>query len=208
MKQFRGLLVLFGISALLVTQSSYSLSVLISASDVRWNRQDVPAGVTYKRASQAVNEQVQSWLMQMLQDSKKVPPWFSGNLITVGPMLWKEIDTAADKRFGDTGRFMMMVQTSKPFVVPGGVLRTEPAREAFWEVLWKSHPELKSAIIRKAKARELSYYWAMIPFDIEEPFFTLDTGEKQFIMNVIYETKGISMIWIDLVGNLDDLGNQ
>ncbi len=209
MAEVRRPLFLFGLSALLAIQSASSLTALPSASETLKNRtisgQDVPRGVTYKRASKAVNAEAQSWLEQMIQDPKKVPIWFVGNLVTIGPMLWREVNPTTDSRFGDTGRFMMMIQTSKPFVVPGGVLRTEAAREAFWDVLWRRYPELAKASVRKAKAPELSYYWAMIPYDIEEPFFTLDTGEKQFIVNFIYEKKGISSIWIDLVGDLEDL---
>jgi hypothetical protein len=172
------------------------------------NGQDVPNGVTYKRASKAVDSKAKSSLELMLKEPTKAPAWFVGNLVTVGPTLWKEIDPTSDNRFGDTGRFMLMIQTSRPFTVQGGVLRTEAAREAFWDALWKLHPELASASVRKAKASELSYYWAMIPYDIAEPFFTLDAGEKQFIVNIIYDKKEISSVWIDLVGDLESLARR
>jgi hypothetical protein len=211
MKEFKRPLFLFGLSVLLAFQTAPSLTALSSASITPKNHtisgQDVPRGITYKKASEPINAEAQSWLEQMIRDPRKVPTWLVGNLVTVGPMLWREFDPKADSRFGDTGRFMLMIQTSKPFVVPGGVLRTEAAREAFWDVLWRLYPELAKASVRKAKAPELSYYWAMIPYDIEEPFFTLDTGKKQFIVNFLYEKNGISSIWIDLVGNLEDLAS-
>ena len=62
--------------------------------------------------------------------------------------------------------------------------------------------ELKGAAVRKARAAELWYYWATIPFDIQEPFFTLDTGRQQFIVNIITAEDNGTILWIDVVGDL------
>ena len=166
---------------------------------------DVPRGVKYKRASQELNDRVLTQLEEMLKNPDMAPDWFVGNTVVVGPMLWRKIDPSKDPRFGDTGRFMIMILGPNPAIVPGGVMRTDEARKACWDVLWKMHPDLANASVRKANSGERSFLSVMAPYDPEDPLFTLDTGDKQFIINVMYDKNAVSMIWIDVVGDLNEL---
>jgi hypothetical protein len=62
--------------------------------------------------------------------------------------------------------------------------------------------------VRKARANEISYYWATIPFDIEEPFFAIETGSDVFIAQITRNKDKTALFWIDLVGDLHALKSQ
>ena len=62
--------------------------------------------------------------------------------------------------------------------------------------------------IRKARADELSFYWATIPFDIEEPLFVVDTNSERFIVHLLNKQPKITLFWIELVGDLRTLKNK
>ena len=59
--------------------------------------------------------------------------------------------------------------------------------------------------MRKGKAEEISYYWATIPFDIEEPFFVIDTGSERFVAHFKVKDRVPRLFWIDVVGDLRTL---
>jgi uncharacterized protein len=69
-------------------------------------------------------------------------------------------------------------------------------------------PALSSAKVRKAKANKISYYWATIPFDIEEPFFTIEAGPDVFIAQITQNKSRMALFWIDLVRDLRALKPQ
>lgn len=94
--------------------------------------QEIPRGVTYKRASDAVNAKAKAALEKALAEPGRIQPPFEGRTIVVGT----------------------------------------------------------------------------IPFDVEEPFFTIDTGQKQFIVNLIPGGEGRLIVWIDLVGDVRSLKPQ
>jgi hypothetical protein len=76
---------------------------------------------------------------------------------------------------------------------------------SFWSALLKAYPALKSAKVRKANAKEIRYYWATIPFEIEEPFFAIDTGSEVFVAH--FGSLSPSLFWIDRVDDLSKLKN-
>jgi hypothetical protein len=170
--------------------------------------QEIPAGVRYKRASEAVNAEAKAALEEALTQPGKPPARFAKFTTVVGPMLWKELDPAADSILREAKGIMVFIQTPKPILAEGGRMLSDESREAFWKAVWELYPELKSATVRKAKAKELSYYWSTIVLDIEEPFFTLDTGKHQFIVNIMSPGDKEPLFWIDLVGDLNSLARR
>ncbi len=55
----------------------------------------------------------------------------------------------------------------------------------------------KAPVIRKLGPDELSLYWAMIPFDIQEPIYILEAGDKRFLLNLIADKDKFSVMWVD-----------
>ncbi len=164
----------------------------------------VPEGVNYKTASEPVNAAANSALQTALA-SDQFPEEMFGEVTVCGPMLWKALKPAADKVLLGAKPVIAMITDPEAIHAEGKRLLTADERKSFWS-LWRSkYPGLKNGTIRKARADELSFYWATIPFDIEEPLFVVDTGAERFIVHLANKQQKTTLFWIDLVGDLRTL---
>jgi len=71
--------------------------------------------------------------------------------------------------------------------------------------LLDKYPGLRKGMVRPARANEISFYWATIPFDIEEPFFAIETPTDVFVANLRFEKETVTLFWIDRVDDLRKL---
>src|SRR5882672_762310 len=189
--------------------SSLTLRVLtvlfaILLTSVSAMSQEVPEGVVYKTAPESVNAAAKLALEKALA-SDSFPAEIFGDVTVCGPMLWKSLKPAADKVLLDAKPVMAMITDPEVIHAEAKRLLSVDERQSFWGAWRSKYPKLKTASIRKAHADELSFYWATIPFDIEEPFFVLDTGSERFVVQLANKQGKISLFWIDLVGDLRTL---
>ena len=101
----------------------------------------------------------------------------------------------------------MMLSVPEPLKVEGRGLRTQEQRDLFWKLLIDKFPQLKNGRVRIAKPNEIQYYWSTIPFDIEEPFFAIETPTEVFIANLRTSGGVTTLFWIDRVDDLRKLKN-
>jgi hypothetical protein len=167
--------------------------------------QEIPVGVNYKRASDTVNATAKAALERALKNGDQYPAYLLPDVVTCGPMLWKALKPSADKVLLESKVTDGFVATPEPTHVELRGLLTERQRRSFWAELLDKYPKLKTATVRKATAGEISYYWATIPFDIQEPFFAIDDGSEVFVAH--FGEQSPALFWIDLVGKLGDLRN-
>ena len=167
--------------------------------------QDIPKGVNYKTAPEAVNTLAKSSLEQALASPDKLPSDLFGEVTVCGAMLWKLLKPSADRVLLDSKPVIMMVGVPESIQAEGKRILTREERESFWRVFVAKNPKLKGATVRKGKAEEISYYWATIPFDIEEPFYVIDTGSERFVAHFRVKDDKPRLFWIDLVGDLRTL---
>jgi len=170
--------------------------------------QEIPKGVNYKKASEAVNTLAKVNLERALVSTEAVPPDFFGAVVVVGPMLWKSLKPSADQVLLDSKPVVIMVQTPSPVAAEGKRILTDEERQAFWKLLHATYSKLKEGKVRKGSGAEISYYWATIPFDIEEPFFVVDVGTERFIAHFQLKDEKPRLFWIDRVGDLRTLKPQ
>ena len=79
--------------------------------------------------------------------------------------------------------------------------RPKEAQSRFWTLALK-YPELRKGVVRVARAKEIQYFWTTIWFDIEEPFFAIETPTNVFVVQLTIE-KGIPVLfWLDRVDDL------
>jgi TPR repeat protein len=166
---------------------------------------DIPKGVNYKKASDEVNAKARELMAKALANKAESKAQLLSDTFTCGPMLWKVLKPIADKTLLDSKPATGVIQNPTPTPTEARGLITDAQRKSFWAVLLKRYPALSTATIRKADPREISYYWATIPFDIEEPFFAIDAGADTFIANFIMKDNKPALFWIDLVGDLHTL---
>lgn len=167
--------------------------------------QEVPKGVNYKRAPEEVNALARSGIERALAVPDKVPAGFFGEVTVVGPTLWRALKPSADRVLLDAKPVIMLIPTPEPIQTEGRRLLTDGERESFWHLFRAGYAKLKDGKVRKANSDEIAYYWATIPFDIEEPFLVIDTGAERFVAHFMVTDGKPRLFWIDLVGELRHL---
>lgn len=163
--------------------------------------QEIPKGVKYKKTSVSVNAAAKSALQSALA-SDSTPLDFFGDVTVCGPMLWKVLKPDAEPVMLKTKPVIANIQNPEPIVAEAKGILKDDERQSFWRSLKTKFPLMKSAKIRPAHADEISFYWATIPFDIEEPFFVVETANERFVVHLQNKNGKITLFWIDLVGDL------
>ena len=166
--------------------------------------QDIPTGVRYKKASEDINNRSKAALESVLADSN-FPSKFFSSATMIGPTLWKAIKPDSDQTLINSKPVMVVISGKSPISAEGKGIVADNERKSFWKLLRTKYADLSSAKVRKAKPEEINYFWATIPFDIEEPFWVIETGGDRFIANFQVEAGEARLFWIDLVGDLEKL---
>jgi hypothetical protein len=179
------------------------LALLLIATPVL--AQEIPKGVRYKPAPESVNAAAKTALEKVLA-SDELPKEFFGEVVVCGPMLWDALKSSADKILFDAKPIFIVIPSGGESIQTEGrgILKIEE-RQSFWRSLRAAYPSLKTAKVRKAHADEILHYWAEIPFDIEEPFFVVETNSERFVVNLRNKNDNITLFWIDVVGDLRSL---
>ena len=162
----------------------------------------VPSGVHYKPADSAVNQAARDQLVKALAQKEDVSGEFFGSALTCGPGLWKVLQNSADKRLQDAKPVIVLVNSVQ--IEAKGLITREQQKD-LWGLLISHFPALPTATVRKARADEIRYYWATIPFDIAEPLFSIDDGKEAIIANFTMEDGKPKLFWLDLVTDLQEL---
>jgi TPR repeat protein len=168
----------------------------------------IPEEVKIKAASDADTASAKAGLEKALADDTSFPKELLGDTATCGPTLWAALKGSADETLLHSKVMTAMLSVPEPLQTVGRGLVTEEQRKAFWKLLRAKYPALKTAIVRKPSADEVRYYWATIPFDIEEPLFAIEAGANTFIVNLKIEKNKPVLFWVDLVGDLHQLADQ
>jgi hypothetical protein len=167
--------------------------------------QEIPEGIIYKIAPDEINTLAKSGLEHALANSDNIPLELFGDLIVCGPMLWKSLKPIADQALLESKPILIGLSVPEPIDVEGKRLTTPKEQESFWLVMMARYSNFKKGIIRKAYVEEISYYWATIFFDIEEPFYVIDTDSDSFIVDFKVIDGKPQIFWIDLFGDLRTL---
>ena len=182
-----------------------SCMAIAQASD---GRPEIPTGVKYKVASDDVNAAAKTLLEKALTGNKSALKDLLSDALTCGPMLWQTMKPVAAPVLLNAKPVTMVVTTPVAVTTEGRALVSDETRQTFWAALTEKFPALSSGKVRKAKANEISFYWATIPFDIEEPFFAIEAGSDVFIVQITRDKDKTALFWIDLVGDLRTLKRQ
>jgi hypothetical protein len=182
---------------------SRSLAILLFLSVSAFS-QEIPAGVRYKKAADDLNNLAKKNLESALL-SDAVPSDLFNGVTVLGPMLWKSLKPANDPVMLAMKPVTLIVPGPSSFAAEGKRVLFDVEREAFWNVFRKQYPNLKEGKVRKGNAQEISFYWATIPFDIEEPLWVIEAGSDRFIAHFQVKEGQPRLFWIDLVGDLATL---
>ena len=189
----------------------FVLALLISAAAIRADDSiKIPAGIRYKQASAKINEDAKELLRNKFSaevEDKEVLSLFE-EMVICGPGLWRDVKQDESLAKLDKGKihFQVPVRGADGKVVrvdklEGKLFQSADEVLAFWKVFVK-HTDLSNLKIRKLNVEELRLFWAMIPFDITEPLFILESEKHKLL--VVFKSPGadkasekLKIMWID-----------
>jgi len=151
---------------------------------------DPPDGVVYLRASREVNdraiERVKRLFSSTVTDRDVAEN--AAPALMCGPGLWGPLsDLPEFKRIPSIPAQIVVPQIRDGEVIgqsvhAGRVFQTAETVQEFWMALGERY-DLKPLRIRKLSRRDMQIYWAMIPYDIEEPVFMVTTSDNDFLVD-------------------------
>lgn len=186
-----------------------SIGVLFAISFMSVFAQDVPSGVKYKKTTDAINKKAETKLKELLD--WKVPDDVilksMGTVVICGSGMWQFIEEASSKTLKSAMPMTIYVPfADKTQTLKGRGLKKPNERLEFWMAVLAIDLKYKAKkSIRKANAEELSYYWAVISFDIEEPLFIVDYGKLQLLFHFTIEKGEPKIFWVDKVLKFEKL---
>jgi len=163
--------------------------------------QDVPPGVRYKSASAETNADAKRLIETTLKTSSdKLDADIFESAVMVGPLLWDSLNDAQKSKFkGATQVALIVGSTNKQ----GRGVRDNEQKKFLWSVV-ADKVSKQTFAVRQADTKEIAYYWATIPFDIEEPLLVIDAGETKILVNFTSKNNKLRIFWIDIVGDAHD----
>jgi hypothetical protein len=166
--------------------------------------QDIPKGVNYKKVAPEINEQAKAALERALSNSE-TPTNFLSEVISCGPILWNDLGVSQESLLKDSTPVTMFLSLPEPVQAEGRGFRTQEQRDRFWKLVLEKYPDLRKGVVRPARENEIRFYWATIPFDIEEPFFAVETPSNVFVANLKFDKNTTVLFWLDRVDDLRKL---
>jgi len=166
--------------------------------------QEVPRGVNYIRTTTELNAKAKAELERALSASDS-PASFLSQVVSCGPILWNDLKADHESLSKDSTPVTMMLSVPEPVQAEGRGFRTQEQRDRFWKLVLDKYPGLRKGVVRTARPNEIQYYWTTIPFDIEEPFFAIETPTDVFVINLRFEKNTATLFWLDRVDDLRKL---
>ena len=169
--------------------------------------QQIPPGIRYRKASDEINQKARS----LLEDALTAKPGtvnidsISSGPIACGPLLWEAIKDNAGKELRDATLMVLIINAAKPLQKEGRGLAKPEQRRAFWNLFIEKVKSGNSFTVRKAETSDIAYFWATIPFDIEEPLQIIDFGKVKVLVNFMIKNGEPKIFWMDIVGDLKTL---
>jgi hypothetical protein len=153
---------------------------------------EIPKNVTYKTTSESENNKAIAILKKAIDDPQKGKKLFDG-ILFIGPQLWTKLSQIKTLNAIEGGNvnFQIPQGDGKSMEKKGKLIQNETDFQLVWN-------ELATRIgqdynIRKLNSLELSYYWSIINFDIEEPIFLFENKSYKFIIDI----NKSKLIWLE-----------
>jgi hypothetical protein len=163
----------------------------------------IPAGVVYKTATAEANRAAIEKLMAafLSPDGAVASEDLCGQTLICGPGLWASFKDDTELQKIETGVTSFRVPTGDQVqVLAGKLLQTEAEVATFWQAFARRFRPEPGAIIRRPTAEEISLYWAMIPYDITEPIFVIES--PRYVLLVALAGDDAKILWVDDYKNL------
>lgn len=161
------------------------------------DRPNVPEGVVYHETTAEKNAKAKAAVLKAFT-SESLHELF-GTKVVCGPALWHAIKSKPEINSLQPADTVFNIPiTAGPRAgsmqqLRGALFQTDAEVSALAKAL--ATMAASDIHVRKAGADELSLYWALIPYDIEEPLFIVETGGLRFLIDMSADDHKV--FWID-----------
>jgi len=151
---------------------------------------NIPKGVTYNYCDTEILNQAINRINENLTDSLDYS--LSQKILIIGPQLWKRYKNINLLSTIEGGNTQFHVDE---LILDGKMSQDIKDSKKIWNEFRK---EINgNYTIRKANEKELTYYWSVISFDIDEPLLIVETKEHNYILNILQDD--LKLMWLDEV---------
>lgn len=160
--------------------------------------------IVYKPAPQDINELAKTVVDRLFRSGDEPELGDLASYVSCGPGLWRTIKVAPNIEALDPASATSMVDLGggnfQPF--EGALFHSDAERS---ELVRTVRVVLGGSdfIVRPPNDVEKKVYWALIPYDIEEPIFVLDNGERRVLVDFVLTEDGPQLLW---VGDMSQFG--
>jgi len=166
----------------------------------------VGSEIVYKTASVEANELAMQTAERLFRSTDPVQLEDLAGRIICGPGLWRMIkDVPIISELDPVGATSVVDAGAGRFQeFEGALFQTEEQRTVLIDVVRHILNDTEFQI-RKPDERELRVYWSLIPYDIEEPIYILDNGERRLLVDFVVGDESARLFWI---GDMSQFGFQ
>lgn len=150
---------------------------------------NIPKGVVYKYCDKKIVDKAKLLITKNISDSLDYT--LSGELLIVGPVLWKRFKNIEVLKNIEGGNTTFHVD--KDFLTGKMTQDINDTKKVWTE--FRKEINGQGYNIRKLNEKELQYYWAIISFDIDEPLLIVETKDHKYILNILKDS--LKLMWLD-----------
>ena len=154
-------------------------------------------GIIYKPCSEDLNIKAKELFQAEITSPKYL---LFDKMLYIGPILWSRLkkDSTINKISGGNLQLLTPFYDDKgklveEKIIQGKLIQSKEDYKIIWNYIIK---ELAQAPVsyRKLSSKELSYYWAIIFFDIEEPIFIVENSKIKLLVDM---KSDLNLLWLD-----------
>ena len=159
----------------------------------------IPTDIVYKKAGSEENRKAFDKLSGFFLATNKTAIYDNlfSDMLVCGPGLWRNIKDDAEMRQITTGVTQLRIPTQEGVQTrEGKIFQRKEEVESFQRAFVRQYKFDSQTVIRRPTARELRIYWAMIPYDIEEPIFIVESKDATILVDFVGK-EDARISWID-----------
>jgi len=160
--------------------------------------------IVYKPAPEDFHESAKGVVDRLFRSNDEPELGDLASYVTCGPGLWRTIKVTPTIEALDPASATSMVDLGggnfQPF--EGALFHSDAERSELVRAV-RVVLDGTDFTVRAPNELEKKVYWALIPYDIEEPIFILDNGERRILVDFVSNDNGPQLLW---VGDMSQFG--
>lgn len=109
----------------------------------------------------------------------------------LGPVLWDRIFKVDSIEATESIKLNLHIDEA---IIEARYFQSQEEAKVVWNLIRSEFNGIPMRL-RKATAIEISYYWTVISYDIDEPLIIAETPERKYILD--FDLKTMSLKWLD-----------